>query len=164
MNRNLILSLALLSPVLGCSAAPSIPQDPEPQASAVSAGKPPVETLGADCSMSIGNGSHAVTTLICSNRGGVPMYAYPTPASGQVNVLRSTSSWFRCWGHGVPHAGGNDTWYGTVGDDNASFGFVPAVDLATTAEFDANPSAEGLPICVQCDQQTARCALQTSYD
>ena len=64
-----------------------------------------------------------------------------------MNHLRTTDSWFTCWTTGDLHAGGNHAWYYTEGDDNAHWGYVPAVDLHTTSAFDANPSAHGLAKC-----------------
>jgi hypothetical protein len=75
------------------------------------------------------------------------MRAAPSLSSGVVNHLATTYSWFDCWGTGDRHAGGNTTWYHTIGDDNPNAGWVPAVDLQTTSAFDANPSAQGLPAC-----------------
>lgn len=164
MNWRSLLPLALFATFAACSSAPTLSKEGSGEMADDANGKPDVESLGADCSMSLGNGSHAVNSLICRNRGGVPMYEYPTAESKQVNVLRTTHSSFLCWGHGVPHAGGNDTWYGAYGDDNSSFGFVPAVHLATTPDFDAHPLSEGLPICNVCDKQTGKCALFTDFE
>ena len=85
--------------------------------------------------------------LHCANTGGAAMHSQPNAASAVVNHLRTTFSFFLCWGSGQKHAGGNTTWYNTIGDDNASRGWIPAVDLQTTSAFDANPSAQGLPHC-----------------
>lgn len=48
------------------------------------------------------------------------------------------------WATGAKHAGGNTTWYHTLGDDNAKWGWVPGVDLSTPDQLDQNPSAYGL--------------------
>ena len=85
--------------------------------------------------------------LYCSNSPAAPMHATATSESAVVNTLRSTYSWFTCWTRGELHAGGNTTWYYTIGDDNGDWGFVPAVALQTTSAFDADPSAHGLPSC-----------------
>ena len=84
--------------------------------------------------------------LHCTNRV-TPLRAQPTTSSATVDTLRSTSSWFTCWTNGQPHAGGNTTWYFTIGDDAGKQGFAPAVSLDTTSDFDANPSGAGLPHC-----------------
>lgn len=84
--------------------------------------------------------------LYCTNRV-VAMHASPNAGSPVVNTLRSTTSWFDCWGTGEPHAGGNSTWYHTLGDDNGNWGWVPGVALNTPDAFDANPSAHGLRRC-----------------
>ena len=41
---------------------------------------------------------------------GAAMYASDNYTSGVVNHLRTTESWFKCWGTGQLHAGGNTTW------------------------------------------------------
>lgn len=99
------------------------------------------DPIGVDCSV------HADGRLYCTNTAGAAMRSAPQLAAPIVNRLRTTYSWFTCWGTGEMHAGGNTTWYRTIGDDNASAGWIPAVDLATTKEFDADPSARGLPKC-----------------
>lgn len=85
--------------------------------------------------------------LYCDNAANAAMYAEPSSSSEVVNHLRSSFSWFQCWGTGELHAGGNTTWYRTLGDDNLAVGWVPAVKLKTQGSFDANPSADGLPHC-----------------
>jgi len=92
-------------------------------------------------------GVHADKKLYCSNADDAAMRASDHLSSSVVNHLRTTTSWFTCWGTGDRHAGGNTTWYYTLGDDNGNWGWVPAVDLDTTSAFDANPSAHGLPRC-----------------
>lgn len=72
--------------------------------------------------------------LHCTNDDNIPMRKNPWAASPIVNHLRTTSSWFDCWFPGEPHAGGNNVWYWTQGDDNANFGFVPAADVHTTKD------------------------------
>jgi len=90
---------------------------------------------------------HSDHKLWCTNGAGAPMYASPTDTSAVVDHLRTTTSWFLCWGTGQLHAGGNTTWYRTYGDDNDALGWVAAVHLNTSSAFDANPSAAGLPKC-----------------
>lgn len=85
--------------------------------------------------------------LHCENKDDSPLYAAPNPESEVVNTLRTTESWFDCWGTGTLHAGKNTTWYHTVGDDNAVPGWLPASALKTTDALDADPSAKGLPKC-----------------
>ncbi|WP_394842202.1 C39 family peptidase [Pendulispora brunnea] len=85
--------------------------------------------------------------LYCNNKAGANMYAARTTSSSIVDHVRTTYSWFDCWGTGERHAGGNTTWYHTQGDDNGNWGWTPAVNLSTTSEFDANPSAYGLNRC-----------------
>lgn len=85
--------------------------------------------------------------LHCDNAANTPMFAGPSSSSEVVNHLRSSFSWFQCWGTGELHAGGNTTWYRTLGDANPTTGWVPAVRLKTQGSFDANPSADGLPHC-----------------
>lgn len=85
--------------------------------------------------------------LHCGNTPNVPMY-YDTKFSAPVvDTLRSSDSWFNCWGLGEKHRGGNTTWYHTMGDDKGKWGWVPAINLKTTSDLDANPSAVGLPRC-----------------
>jgi hypothetical protein len=97
-----------------------------------------------------GGGACAVRAdarLHCANRDGAPLRARPQNQSPVVNVLRTTNSWFDCWTTGERHAGGNTTWYRTLGDDNGNRGFVAGVDLSTPDAFDANPTAAGLAKC-----------------
>jgi|GEM_PF-4828030 len=97
--------------------------------------------MGAACSV------QADGRLYCTNRGGAVMRATPNLAAATVNHLRTTYSWFECWGTGDRHAGGNTTWYRTIGDDNPSRGWVAGVDLRTPDAFDADPAAHGLRRC-----------------
>jgi hypothetical protein len=85
--------------------------------------------------------------LYCKNTAGAAMRAQPALDSLIVNRLRTTYSWFECWGTGEYHAGGNTTWYRTLGDDNANRGWIAGVDVGTSSEFDHDPSAIGLPHC-----------------
>lgn len=103
--------------------------------------KPPTPEAGFDCSV------HADGKLYCTNAANAAMYATPQFASAVVNHLRTTYSYFDCWGVGDLHPGGNTTWYRTVGDDNPNQGWLPAVDLNTPDAFDANPTAYGLVRC-----------------
>jgi uncharacterized protein YvpB len=99
--------------------------------------------IGIDCSV------HADGKLYCTNTPGAAMHAAMTASSATVNHLRTTYSWFECWGTGEHHAGGNTTWYRTTGDDNPSKGWIPAVDLSTQPDFDGDPSARGLAKCAE---------------
>jgi hypothetical protein len=85
--------------------------------------------------------------LHCANTPNSAMHAADNSESAVVNYLRTSNSWFDCWGTGELHAGGNHTWYHTLGDDNGNYGWVPGVDLKTTDSFDANPTAQGLKQC-----------------
>lgn len=85
--------------------------------------------------------------LHCTNRADAPLRAQPNAAAPVVNVLHTTSSYFSCWGIGEPHAGGNSTWYYALGDETATYGWLPAVMLNTPDELDADPSAFGLAKC-----------------
>jgi len=63
--------------------------------------------------------------------------------------MNSTSSWFVCYVHGQPHAGGNDIWYYTQGDRVTShpeyhaWGFMPALYVHTVHD----PGDSRLPAC-----------------
>lgn len=85
--------------------------------------------------------------LHCANRAGSPLRAEARQSAPIVNTLRTASSYFECWSAGELHAGGNTTWYYTIGDDNPSHGWIPAVLLYSPDSFDANPSAFGLRNC-----------------
>jgi beta-lactamase class A len=89
---------------------------------------------------------HGDGRLYCSN-GPAPMYAGPHFGDAVVDHLRTTESWFACWGRGDLHEGGNTTWYRTIGDDTGQWGWVPASYLQTSSAFDADPSAHGLAAC-----------------
>jgi hypothetical protein len=96
----------------------------------------------------VGSGACGVKSdgkLHCESSPGAAIRSEPKNGSGVVNRLRTERSWFDCWTKGEVHAGGNDTWYHTLGDDNGNWGFVAAVDLSTTSAFDASPS--GLRKC-----------------
>jgi hypothetical protein len=90
---------------------------------------------------------HSDGRLFCNNTPGAAMRATPRLSSAVVNHLRTSFSFFECWGTGDLHAGGNTTWYRTIGDDNSNRGWIPAVDLSTTSAFDSNPTAHGLARC-----------------
>lgn len=86
--------------------------------------------------------------LHCQNFAPQPLRSIPQITdSWQVDTLRTTYSWFLCWGEGELHAGGNHTWYQTVGDDRGATGWVPAAVVRTTAAFDSNPSYYGMRAC-----------------
>lgn len=85
--------------------------------------------------------------LRCSNKRDAALHAAPNAESPVVNRLKTTSSWFECWGRGEEHSPHNSTWYFTIGDENPNRGWVPANLLETGAEFDANPTARGLRMC-----------------
>ncbi len=85
--------------------------------------------------------------LHCSNGAGAPLRAEPRNGAPVVDALRTTYSWFECWAPGDRHAGGNTTWYRTVGDDRGARGWVAGSDLRTPDAFDADPSARGLARC-----------------
>jgi len=87
--------------------------------------------------------------LYCENRANTPLYELPNTSSPVVNTLRTSFSYFVCWGLGQPHAGGNSTWYYTLGDDTAVHGWTPGVTLKTPDAFDADPSAYGLRRCTR---------------
>ncbi len=105
-------------------------------------GAPPPPPPPTDCSV-----HPADHRLYCANSANAALHAAPSNGSGVVNHLATTYSWFDCWATGSLHAGGNTTWYHTVGDDNPNAGWAPAVDLHTSDALDANPSAAGLPHC-----------------
>ena len=85
--------------------------------------------------------------LYCGNVAGAEIYAATNSESGVVDYLRSNPSWFDCWSTGEMHDGGNTTWYHTEGDDYGQTGWTPAVNLNTSSDFDANPTAQGLQPC-----------------
>jgi len=113
-------------------------------------GAPPPSS--GDCSV------HGDGKLYCKNTGGAAMHSAANASSGVVNHLRSSYSWFDCWGTGERHAGGNTTWYHTLGDDNGNWGWVPGVDLSTPDAFDANPTAQGLK---QCGGSASDCSVHS---
>ncbi|MFJ6760801.1 MULTISPECIES: hypothetical protein [unclassified Streptomyces] len=108
-------------------------------ASALTMVVPTTPAQAAGCGVSGG-------TLWCGNRE-VAMHFGPGYNSEVGDWLTSTYSWFSCWTYGGNHEGGNNTWYGTQGDAVGMFGYVPAVALNTSSQFDANPGNYGLPHC-----------------
>jgi hypothetical protein len=87
--------------------------------------------------------------LWCGNEASA-LYETPSLMSPVVNQLRTTDSWFECWGKGGPHAKGT-TWYRTVGDDNRARGWIPGARLSTKPEFERDPTAEGFAACPEAD-------------
>src|SRR5262249_27591262 len=85
------------------SDAGAVPDVAEPRDS----GSPILPDGGYDCSV------HADKLLYCRNTAGADMHQDPMNASPVINHLRTTYSWFECWGVGELHAGGNTTWYRT---------------------------------------------------
>ena len=102
---------------------------------------------GGGSSSSSSCGVQSDKRLHCDDKVNSAMYSSTNAESSVVNHLRTKNSWFDCWATGELHAGGNHTWYHTLGDDNGNWGWVPAVDLETTSSFDANPTAHGLTQC-----------------
>src|SRR6185295_2293109 len=75
---------------------------------------------GSSPSPSSSCGVQSDKLLHCNNQAHSTMYAQPTFNSAVVDHLESTNSWFKCWGTGDKHSGGNTTWYYTQGDDNGA--------------------------------------------
>jgi hypothetical protein len=107
----------------------------------VGGGGAPSSSAGGPCAV------QRDARLHCDNKAGAVLRAEAKNQSPVVNTLRTTSSWFECWTSGERHAGGNTTWYRTLGDDNGNRGFVAAVDLSTPESLDANPTVAGLAAC-----------------
>lgn len=84
--------------------------------------------------------------IYCENKPNAPIYSTPG-FTRIVDRLKTTTSWFDCWSSGALHGGGNRTWYHTQGDNYGNWGWVPAVEMKTTGEFDADPTSRGLPKC-----------------
>ncbi|GAA2006978.1 hypothetical protein GCM10009799_38120 [Nocardiopsis rhodophaea] len=68
--------------------------------------------------------------LWCGNRYRAKAYAHRSYSSAVRGELRTTYSWFACWGPGDHHSGGNNIWYWTK-TDTGGWGNVPAVDIYT---------------------------------
>jgi hypothetical protein len=120
------------------AAAAELAADREP-----SAGKAD-DAVGRD---KAGCGVRSDGRLYCGNRAPVPVRRFKYPSAEPVNWLRTTYSWFDCFGRGDIHHGGNDTWYLTQGDDGIYWGWVAAGDVYTSSEFDAHPDRFGLEEC-----------------
>ncbi|MDB4935228.1 MAG: hypothetical protein JWP87_2200 [Labilithrix sp.] len=118
----------------------------EPALDAGAAGKGVADATAGDASACE---VRADTKLHCTNRVNAPLHTLPKESATVVNTLRTTTSYFLCWGTGELHAGGNTTWYYTQGDDNPNLGWTPGVMLNTPDAFDANPTAFGLRNCAQ---------------
>ncbi|WP_238783139.1 hypothetical protein [Streptomyces monomycini] len=81
--------------------------------------------------------------LYCpGDKAGVKLYRQRDYRSEVIHTLTGTSSRYSCWGHGLPHSGGNDIWYWTHFEDEDYWGNVPAVDVSTHQD-----PASGLPMC-----------------
>ncbi|MGV2917637.1 hypothetical protein [Streptomyces alfalfae] len=85
--------------------------------------------------------------ILCDNTPG-DVHLQSFADSPVVGRMVTTRSWFVCWKVGDPHAGGNNIWYYTQGDEIVSrptaqaWGYMPAVRLETSQ--DPEP---GLPKC-----------------
>lgn len=87
------------------------------------------------------------TRLYCTNRVPSNIRSAAKNAATIVDELRTSYSWFSCWTVGERHAGGNTTWYYTLGDRDGKWGYVAAVDLVTPMGFNDDPSAQGVVKC-----------------
>ncbi len=88
------------------------------------------------------------SAFTCGNDENAPLYAGANDST-LVGSMVSTSSWFVCYRHGAPHAGGNDVWYYSQGDRSTpgwegrlAWGYMPAVNLHTSVD-----PAPGIPEC-----------------
>jgi hypothetical protein len=102
----------------------------------------PPDTSGPPCAVKATD-----TRMYCTNKVPAKIRATPANAAAIVDELRTSYSWFSCWKVGEKHAGGNTTWYYTLGDSTGKWGYVAAVDLITPAGFNDNPSAHGVVKC-----------------
>lgn len=88
--------------------------------------------------------------LYCRNTPDIVLSADAVPNADDTGVLKSDFSWFQCWVDGYPHAGGNNIWYLTKGDEAVApyrgWGFLAANHLAT-----AQDPAPGLRECAKAD-------------
>jgi len=96
---------------------------------------------------SLGCAIYSDGKLYCSDTAGSAMRSAPMAAADVVDTLRTSYSWFTCWGTGELHSGGNTTWYYTQGDDNGHWGWLPGVNVNTPDPFDADPASFGLAVC-----------------
>jgi hypothetical protein len=77
---------------------------------------------------------------VCGNRGNINVYKYRDTGT-VTGTLYSTRSWFVCYDLGLFHAGGNNVWYKTQGDQalppwqgDRAWGYVPAVNVWTSVD------------------------------
>jgi len=89
--------------------------------------------------------------LYCPTTVDGPLYATTNEVGSPIGTIPWRNAIFDCWlDAGVPHKGGNDTWYRTTGrapDAQAIRGVTPAYYLTTDSALDENPSAAGLSYC-----------------
>lgn len=85
--------------------------------------------------------------LYCTNKVPANIRSAAKNAATIVDELRTSYSWFSCWTVGERHAGGNTTWYYTLGDRDGKWGYVAAVDVMTPAGFATDPTARGFVKC-----------------
>jgi hypothetical protein len=102
----------------------------------------PTADSGAPCAVKASD-----TRLYCTNRVPSNIRSAAKNTATIVDELRTAYSWFSCWTVGERHAGGNTTWYYTLGDRDGDWGYVAAVDVVTPPGFNENPSAFGLVKC-----------------
>ncbi|MCX2969552.1 MULTISPECIES: hypothetical protein [Streptomyces] len=123
-KKTAVLAAAALTAVLGGSPA---------------AGAAPAPAKSAEAAAFCGVKSDG--KLWCGNKYGAKAYAHRSYSSAVRGELRSTHSWFACWGRGDHHPGGNNVWYWTA-TDTGGWGNVPAVDVHTPVD-----PAPGLKEC-----------------
>ncbi|MEU8134197.1 hypothetical protein [Streptodolium elevatio] len=134
IRRTVISAAATLTAAAGLLAVP---------ATAQAQSRAEVAPLGQTCGVTASTGS-----LSCWNSAPTSVRSSPYATdSWQVDVLRTTWSWFGCYTIGEFHGGGTKTWYGTVGDDTGQWGFVPASAVSTSWAFDLNPGQYGMKHC-----------------
>jgi len=86
--------------------------------------------------------------LYCTNPTSTSLFEQPSASSRVVNHLITTWSWFVCWTTGERQSDGSTTWYYTDGDDRgAPYGWLPAANVNTPAEFNDDPAAWGFARC-----------------
>ncbi|MDX6264720.1 MAG: hypothetical protein QOH84_6408 [Kribbellaceae bacterium] len=97
-----------------------------------------VASVGTTASAAPTATCHAASgNLYCGNKVGTSIYKHAQYDSGSgnpteiVDSLRSGFSYFKCYAVGQHHAGNNNIWYYTYGDDNGAWGYVPAVNVYT---------------------------------
>jgi hypothetical protein len=94
---------------------------------------------------------HINGRFYCRNDGGAPgapLHASPSESSPVTDHLRTSYSFFLCWGTGEAQSRGN-LWYYTQGDSLKTCGWLSGDKVYPPPAFEVDPAAFGFVTCTQ---------------